>query len=87
MRRTAGWCAALTLAGCGATVQQLKTRASMDLDCAPAQLDVKEIDPGTRQVEGCGRRAMYVQIFNNSRYPAWMLNSAIRDVQPRSASR
>ncbi len=87
MRRTAMWCAVVTLTGCGATLQQLKTRASIDLDCTEAQLDVRPIDSGTRQVEGCGRRAMYVEIFNNSRYPAWMLNSDIRDLRATSASR
>ena len=86
MPRMMMWCALLTLAGCGATLPQLKTRASMDLDCAEAQLDVKQIDAGTRQVEGCGKRALYVEIFNNSRHPAWMLNSDIR-TQARSASR
>jgi hypothetical protein len=85
MRTTAMWIAMVTLGGCGATVQQLKTRASIDLECTDAQLDVKQIDAATRQVEGCGKRAMYVQIFNNSRYPTWMLNSDVRDV--RAASR
>jgi len=87
MRTTAMWCAAAMLTGCGATLPQLKTRASLDFDCAQAQLDVKEIDPATRQVEGCGKRAMYVGIFNNSRYPTWLLNSEIRTVPVKAASR
>jgi hypothetical protein len=80
------WCAVVMLTGCGATLQQLKTRASIDFDCTEARLDVKEIDIGTRQVEGCGKRAMYVELFNNSRYPTWMLNSDVRDAA-KTASR
>jgi hypothetical protein len=87
MRKIAMWCAALTLGGCGATLPQLKTRASIDLQCAEPRLQVKEIDPGTRQVEGCGKRALYVEIFNNSRHPVWMLNSDLREVPASSASR
>jgi hypothetical protein len=81
------WCGALMLMGCGATQQHLKTRASIDLQCTEAQLNVMAIDSGTRQVQGCGKRAIYVEIFNNSRHPAWMLNSELRDVSARSASR
>jgi hypothetical protein len=87
MRGTMMWCALMVSTGCGATVQQLKTRAALDLDCTAARLDVKQIDSGTRQVEGCGKRAIYVELFNNSRYPVWMLNSDVRDVAARSASR
>ena len=87
MRQTLLWCALFATTGCGATLPQLKQRASIDLACSEAQLDVKEIDPGTRQVEGCGKRALYVEIFNNSRRPAWLLNSDIRDAPAKSASR
>jgi hypothetical protein len=73
--------------GCGATLPQLKTRASIDLECTEAQLAVKQINSGTRQVEGCGKRAMYVELFNNSRYPTWILNSDIRDVTAKTANR
>jgi hypothetical protein len=68
-------------------MQQLTTRAAIDFDCADAQFHVKPIDSGTRQVEGCGKRAIYVALFNNSRNPTWMLNSEIREVRSRSASR
>jgi hypothetical protein len=81
------WCAALALGGCGATVQQLKTRASIDLQCAEPRLQLKEVDAGTREVTGCGKRAIYVEIFNNSRHPLWLLNSELRDVPASSASR
>ena len=87
MRATMMWCAMVMLTGCGATLPQLKTRASLDLDCPETHLDVKTIDSGTRRVEGCGKRAIYVEIFNNSRHPAWMLNSDVRDVAAKSASR
>jgi hypothetical protein len=87
MRKMTMWFAVVMLTGCGATLEQLKTRASLDLDCAATRLDVKTIDSATRRVEGCGKRAMYVEIFNNSRDPAWMLNSDVRDVLAKSASR
>jgi hypothetical protein len=87
MRETMMMCAVVMLTGCGATLEQLKTRAALDLDCTQAQLDVQKIDGGTRRVEGCGKRAIYVSIFNNSRDPVWLLNSDVRDVTAKSASR
>jgi hypothetical protein len=87
MQKTMMWCAVVMLTGCGATVQQLRTRASYDFECTETQLHVQAIDSGTRQVEGCGKRAMYVEIFNNSRHPTWMLNSDVRDVPAKSVSR
>jgi hypothetical protein len=31
-------------------------------------------------VTGCGKRAVYVELFNDGRYPTWLLNSS---VEPR----
>ena len=74
------WLAAsllMTGAGCGATLEQLKNRASIDLECQSASLAVRPIDAATRSVSGCGKQAIYVEQFNHSVRPAWLLNSAI----------
>lgn len=49
--------------GCAtaATQEQLRRRAAFDLACDEAQLEVVELDPRTRGVQGCGRRATYVE--------------------------
>lgn len=44
-----------------ATAHQLKTRAAFDLDCPADKLEVVELDPRTRGVQGCGKRATYVE--------------------------
>jgi hypothetical protein len=77
--------AALMCAGCTANLQQLKTRAALDFDCHEQSIEVKEVDSGTQQAFGCGKRAVYVVQFNNARYPTWLLNSEIRNQE--SASR
>jgi hypothetical protein len=82
-----GWMlGSLFLAGCGATLPQLQTRAALDLDCHAEALSVRVVDPATRLVTGCGKQAIYVENFNNSRYPAWLLNSEIRPEAPRAVS-
>jgi hypothetical protein len=69
--------AAVAITGCGATLPQLRNRASLELSCAPESLNVSDLDGATKIVTGCGKRAVYVQLFNNSRYPTWLLNSSI----------
>jgi hypothetical protein len=69
--------AAVAITGCGATLPQLRTRASVDLSCTPESLQMQPLDGATEIVTGCGKRALYVQLFNNSRYPTWLLNSNI----------
>jgi hypothetical protein len=73
--------AALLLNGCGATVPQLQTRAAFDFDCQPDTISVRALDPGTRVAAGCGKQAVYVENFNNSRHATWLLNS---EVKPQS---
>ena len=73
--------AALAVTGCGATLPQLRTRASFDLSCTPGSLQLQPLDDATEVVTGCGKRALYVQLFNNNRHPTWLLNS---NVQPAS---
>jgi hypothetical protein len=70
--------AVLMFAGCTANLQQLKTRASLDFECREQNIEVKEVDSGTQQAFGCGKKAIYVVQFNNARYPTWLLNSEIR---------
>ena len=72
--------AAASLTGCGATLTQLRTRAAVDLACAPEGIRTDAIDGATEMATGCGRRAIYVQLFNNSRYPTWLLNSSVQPV-------
>jgi hypothetical protein len=76
--------AVLMLAGCAASLEQLKTRASLDLDCDAQRIELKPVDQGTQQAQGCGKKAIYVVQFNNARYPTWLLNSEIRS-QERAA--
>jgi hypothetical protein len=73
--------------GCGATLGQLKNRAAIDLDCQPASLAVRDIDPATKSVNGCGKQAIYVEQFNHSVRPAWLLNSSITPAATASASK
>ena len=86
MRRMALALAVVATSACGATVGQLRTRASIDLECPEDRIGVKEVDSATRQVEGCGKSAVYVENFNDARYPTWTLNSAVHDVAAKTAS-
>jgi hypothetical protein len=78
--------AVLVLSGCGATLQQLKARAAVDLDCDAEHLALQPIDDATQKVAGCGKSAVYVQLFNNNRFPTWALNSNVRDTTAKSPS-
>lgn len=48
-------------AGCGASSGALVQRASFDLNCPPAQIQVVELSGGTRGVRGCGQQTTYVE--------------------------
>ncbi len=78
--------AALPLAGCGATQSQLRARASLDLSCAPDSIRVNALDTGTQVASGCGKRAIYVELFNNGRHPTWMLNSDVQTTRVPEAA-
>ncbi len=86
MKRLSILAAVVMLSGCGATLQQLKARAAVDLECDADQLALQSIDNATQKVAGCGKSAVYVQLFNNNRYPTWALNSNVRDTTTKSAS-
>lgn len=77
----------LALEGCGGAfgdedLASLKTRASFDFDCPKSQIKTVTIDDRTRGVNGCGRRATYVQVCDRpSRLEencTWVLNSGKR---------
>lgn len=72
------------LCGCyvaGATGEQLTSRASFDLDCAPSGLRYRRIDPQTQGVVGCGKRATYVESCARSGTSGedctWVLNGRV----------
>jgi hypothetical protein len=67
----------VALAGCGATEAQLRTRAAFDLACPSGSIRTEAIDGATQLATGCGKRAIYVEMFNNSRNPTWLLNSSV----------
>ena len=70
-----------TLPACGATLEQLRSRASFDLGCPANQLDVVEIDQRTRGVRGCGKQATYVEsctTADRSTGCTWVLNTDSR---------
>jgi hypothetical protein len=64
-------------AGCGAGLEQLKTRASIDLQCQASDLAIRAIDSATKMVSGCSKEAIYVEQFNDARHPTWLLNSSV----------
>lgn len=82
---------AITLSACAmsATTSQLVKRASFDLDCAEEELEVVELDPRTRGVRGCGRRATYVEQCKPcaNGYQGcectWLMNTDARPAEPR----
>lgn len=51
----------VVLTGCGATEEQLRTRAAFDLHCDENQLQLIEIDNRTMGVRGCGQQVTYVE--------------------------
>ncbi|MFO0612640.1 MAG: hypothetical protein U0414_08640 [Polyangiaceae bacterium] len=70
--------------GCGATAEQLRTRAAFDLQCTQTQLEVVELDSRTRGVRGCGQQATYIEsckaCANGQPYCdcTWVLNGDTR---------
>ena len=70
-----------TLASCGASAQQLRSRAAFDLKCPEGQIEIVPIDGRTKGVRGCGKQATYVESCkgggaNSPPYDCvWVLNS------------
>jgi hypothetical protein len=72
--------AVVSAAGCGASNQQLQTRAGFDLNCPAQQVNVVELDKRTRGAEGCGKKATYIENcapkpFSFGMQCTWVLNS------------
>ncbi len=69
----------LVSAGCGATFEQLQTRAALDLNCQPTAISAREVDDRTRMAAGCGKQAIYIETCSDKRVNCiWMLNSEIK---------
>jgi len=70
----------LTVSSCGASFEQLQSRAAFDLDCQPHAITAQMIDYETRIASGCGKKAVYVEhcTGNNHSGCTWMLNSPVR---------
>jgi hypothetical protein len=64
---------------CGAAIPELRTRAAFDFRCSQAELKLTELNKGDYRdgegavygVEGCGKRATYVQM----QHGGWVLNT------------
>ena len=71
----------LLLLGCGATVSQLKSRASFDLQCPESEIVIVDIDSRTKGVRGCDKQATYVEscAAENRTNCTWVLNSDARN--------
>ena len=67
----------VTLLGCGATEEQLRTRAAFDMNCSEDRLNIVEIDERTRGVRGCNQQATYIESCQdiNHRDCTWVLNT------------
>ncbi len=82
--------AAFALVGCvgtsGASVQQLRARATFDLQCPGPQTEVIELDERTRGVRGCGKQMTYVEVCDNRPdgwHCTWVLNAPAWFVAPQ----
>ena len=79
--------------GCatGATADQLRDRAAFDFDCSQQHLTLHEIDDQTIGVDGCGKRATYVEVCRacHNGYQgcdcSWILNTDSEELDPREA--
>lgn len=69
-----------TAAGCGASFEQLQSRAGFDFECPPAAITAHTMDDETTIAQGCGKEAVYVEhcTGNNHSRCTWMLNSPVR---------
>lgn len=72
--------AGLATFACGASEEQLRTRAAFDMKCSEDQLNLIEIDDRTTGVRGCGQQATYVESCANANRTdcTWVLNTDSR---------
>ena len=81
MKRTWGMALALLAASaCGATFEQLQSRAALDFNCQPTAISARRLDDLTLIAAGCGKQAVYVQTCTGKGESncTWLLNSEIR---------
>jgi hypothetical protein len=62
---------------CGATEEQLRTRAAFDMQCSEQDLRVVWLDERTAGVRGCGQQGTYVETCPNLNKTdcTWVLNT------------
>jgi hypothetical protein len=61
-----------------ATPEQLKTRASFDMDCPKSEIKYVDLDDKTRGVSGCGQHTTYVEVCSQDsggQTCTWVLNT------------
>lgn len=74
----------LSVAGCGASKDQLRARAAFDLNCPSSQVEIVTLDDRTKGVTGCGQRATYVENcgwrdgYGGKHDCTWVLNTDAR---------
>src|SRR5450631_4747347 len=67
------------MVSCGATFEQLRDRAALDLDCPAAAIRARAVDNRTELVSGCDRQAIYVtSCGTDGTNCTWLLNSPIK---------
>lgn len=79
----------LALTGCvvasGASVQQLRVRATFDLQCPVSATELVDIDERTKGVRGCGKQLTYVEVCDSRPdgwHCTWVLNAPAWYVAP-----
>ena len=74
---------ALVLCDCGATQDQLRSRAAFDMECPKERIRLIWIDESTYGVRGCGQKATYVETCTGQKGAmtttcTWALNTDSR---------
>jgi hypothetical protein len=73
---------ALMVSGCGAELEDLRTRAAFDLQCPEKKVHLHYIDDRTQGVIACGQQATYVESCENpgkfDEDCTWVLNGSSR---------
>lgn len=70
------------LVACGAELDELRTRAAIDLRCPEAQVRIRHIGTSSKAVYGCNRHAVYNESCTGQRGSltttcSWSLNSQV----------
>jgi hypothetical protein len=80
---------ALAATGCfgasGASLEQLRARATFDLQCPSPETQLLDIDVRTKGVRGCGKQLTYVEVCDNRPdgwHCTWVLNAPAWYIAP-----